>query len=99
MAEKREKTKNLKAWWQPAMVIFSRMSFWIGIPVLVAVFFGKIIDAKLGTNPWLSLFFVLVSFVFSIVKLIKIANEETKKTNIGTLASPKPNKEDNDNLS
>lgn len=70
---------NTKAWWQPALVIFARMSGWIFFPILAGIFIGKWLDERYGTEPWLFLLVLGLSFVISITGLIKISVEEMKK--------------------
>lgn len=69
-----------KAWWQPALIIFARMSGWIIFPVLAGLFFGKWLDDKLGTDPWFFLLIIGLAFAVSVVGLVKTAKEELRKT-------------------
>ncbi len=66
-------------WWQPGIQLFARLSGWIGGPIILAVFLGKFLDRKYNTEPWLFLVTVGISFVISMVMLIKIGFEEFKK--------------------
>lgn len=65
--------------WQTALVIFFRLSVWIGAPIVVAVFLGKWLDQKYQTEPWLFLATVGVAFVVSMFGLIKETMKEFKK--------------------
>jgi F0F1-type ATP synthase assembly protein I len=67
------------AWWQPALFMFCRMSGWIIVPVLVALFIGRWLDAKYRTEPWLLLATVGVSFAISMFGIIKDAFREFRK--------------------
>lgn len=61
------------------MQLFLRLSGWIGGPIVVAVFLGKYLDKRYGTEPWLFLATVGIAFVVSMIALIKIGFEEFKK--------------------
>jgi len=58
--------------------MFLRLSVWIAAPVLLAVFFGKWLDKKFGTEPWL--FLVLVGMAF-LISMFVLAREVTKEYN------------------
>lgn len=65
--------------WQTALVIFTRLSVWIGVPIVLAVFLGKWLDNKYHTEPWLFLTTVGVAFILSMFGLIKETLKEFKK--------------------
>jgi len=71
--------KNQASWWQPGILIFARLSGWIGGPVLIAVFAGKWLDQKYDSEPWLFLGSVGIAFAVSIVGIVKEALGEMKK--------------------
>jgi F0F1-type ATP synthase assembly protein I len=73
------KEGNKKAWWQPALIVFARMSGWIVFPVLAGLFLGKWLDGKLGTDPWLFLAVIGLAFAISVIGLAKTAREELGK--------------------
>lgn len=84
-----KKNKSEAAWWQPAIVMFSRLSGWIIGPILVALFVGKWLDKKYGTEPWLFLISVGIAFAISTfgivmdaMKELRRIDKEEKKTNI-----------------
>ncbi|MFA4975131.1 MAG: AtpZ/AtpI family protein [Candidatus Paceibacterota bacterium] len=74
-------------WWKPAVEIFSEISTWIAVPIILAVIGGKALDERYGTKPYLLLVLSGVAFLFSaygIVKAVKkyaakIKKEEEKK--------------------
>lgn len=76
-----DKKEILKAWWQPALIIFARFSSWIFGPVVIALFVGKWLDKKYGTEPKLLLGTVGFAFIISVVGLLRTAKEEYKKVN------------------
>jgi F0F1-type ATP synthase assembly protein I len=67
------------AWWQPAIIMFLKLSVWIAAPVIIALYFGKWLDKKFNTAPWLFLFCMGAAFLISMVGLIKNTLAEYKK--------------------
>lgn len=76
--EKRDK-QNQAAWWQPAIIMFLKLSAWIAAPVIIALFLGKWLDKKLNTAPWLFLLCIGAAFFISMIGLIKNTLAEYKK--------------------
>lgn len=73
---------NNKIWWKPAVEIFSEISTWIAVPIILAVIGGKVLDQRYGTKPYLLLALAGVAFLFSaygIVKAVKKFIEKTKE--------------------
>jgi F0F1-type ATP synthase assembly protein I len=70
-------TKN--PWWQPGMLLFFRLSGWIGVPVLIGVVVGKWLDRKYNTEPWLFLLSVGLMFIISMVGMIRDAMKAMKE--------------------
>jgi len=68
-------------WWQPALLMFSRLSGWIIGPIILAIFLGKWLDRKYGTEPWLFLTCVGAAFVISMFGLVRDAFREIEKFN------------------
>ena len=52
-------------WWQPSVKLFLKLSGWIAIPIITAVFLGKWLDEKYNTDPWLFLSSVFIAFIIS----------------------------------
>lgn len=78
-------------WYNDGLLFFARTSGWIGGPIIVAVFVGKWLDTKYGTEPWLFLGCIGVSFIFSLYGLVK----ETKKYMSMLVQKDKESKKDN----
>lgn len=68
-----------KPWWQDSVMLFTQLSGWIGIPVILGVFLGKWLDQKYGTEPWLFLATVGLAFIISMIGLVKEASLAIKK--------------------
>ncbi len=75
----REQKSEDKTWWQPGLILFSRLSGWIIGPVVVALFIGNWLDKKYGKSPWLLLVCVAAAFVFSMFGIVKEGMGEMKK--------------------
>lgn len=74
-----EKNNSHVPWWQPGMVLFARLSGWIGVPVIIGVFVGKWLDKKYNTEPWLFLLSVGVAFIFSTYGIVRDSLREMKR--------------------
>lgn len=66
-------------WWMQPMQIFLRLSGWIAIPLIASLFFGKWLDKKFGTAPWIMLALTGLAFAISMFGIIKNTIEEFKK--------------------
>ncbi|MBU2229436.1 AtpZ/AtpI family protein, partial [Patescibacteria group bacterium] len=62
-----------KAWWQPAVTIFGEVTGWIVVPIVLALFSGRYLDEKKGTEPWYFLSLTGVAFIISCVGITIIA--------------------------
>jgi len=71
--------KSQAPWWQPALVLFIKLSSWIAVPVIGAVFVGKWLDKKYNTEPWLFLLSVGVAFAVSMIVIVRKALSEMNK--------------------
>ena len=74
-----EKKETNALWWQPSLVLFGRLSGWIGGPIIVAVFLGKWLDKKYSSEPKLFLLCVGVAFFVSTFGIARDASEAMKK--------------------
>jgi hypothetical protein len=69
MNSKKKEIKML--WWQPSLILFGKLSGWIGGPIVAALFLGKWLDKKYSTEPKLFLLCVGVAFFVSTFGIIK----------------------------
>ncbi|MFA6306743.1 MAG: AtpZ/AtpI family protein [Patescibacteria group bacterium] len=67
------------AWWQPAVMIVSRLSVWIAAPIIIALYLGKWLDKKYDSAPKLLLLCIGIAFIASMAGLIKNTIAEYKK--------------------
>lgn len=87
MAEfkKEDLEKKEIPWFQPGLILFFRLSGWIGGPVIVSLFAGKKVDEKFSSEPWGFLFCVGIAFILSSIGIVweaKRAISEIEKTEI-----------------
>ena len=75
----KDENNNEKAWWQPALIMFARLTAWIAVPVVLGSFLGKWLDKKYDSEPWLFLTSVGVAFFLSMIIIIKDSLSEMKK--------------------
>lgn len=69
-------------WWKPAFEIFSEISTWIAVPIILAVIGGKALDVRYGTKPWFFIGCVVFSFIissFGLVRSVKKYADRIKK--------------------
>jgi len=66
-------------WWQPALIMFGRMSFWVVAPVVLGLVVGRWLDRILDAEPWGLISVVGLAFVISMIGLVKEASREYEK--------------------
>jgi F0F1-type ATP synthase assembly protein I len=74
--EKENQSKEDTSWWQPGLVLVSKISSWIVGPIILSLFIGKWLDKKYQTEPWLFLLSVGIAFILSSVGIVKEAKKE-----------------------
>jgi F0F1-type ATP synthase assembly protein I len=65
--------KEKEAWWQEAVVMFAKVSAWVAIPIVAALFVGKYFDKKYDTSPWIFIGATIIAFIISMIALGKIS--------------------------
>ena len=79
-----EKDKNNISW-KSGIEVFSNISTWIIVPIILAVIFGKKLDVYYNTKPWIFFIFIIISFlisVFGIVQTVKKYKSKLEKENL-----------------
>jgi F0F1-type ATP synthase assembly protein I len=66
-------------WWKPGVEIFSEVSTWIVVPIVLALIFGKMLDAHFGTKPIIFLSLAGIAFLFSCYKIVRVVKDYMKK--------------------
>lgn len=62
-------------WWKPSLVLFIRLSGWVALPVVLALFFGRYLDNKFNIGPWGLLFCVGAAFLLTSVGIVVEASK------------------------
>ena len=82
MEENNNNKKMVGPWWKPAFEIFSEISTWIAVPIILAVIGGKALDEHYNTKPWMLIGLTIIAFLISsygIVKAVKNYAAKIKK--------------------
>lgn len=83
MEENKENLNNKPSskgpWWASGVELFSQVSTWIVVPVVLALILGKMLDTRYGTKPIIFLSLTGLAFFFSCFKIIYIIKNYMKK--------------------
>ena len=79
MVDKDLVKNNQAAWWQPAIVMFLKLSGWIATPIIIALYLGKWLDKRYDSAPRLLIISIGLAFFISMAGLTKEAVREYKK--------------------
>ncbi len=74
-----ENEKKDGPWWKPAYEIFSEVSTWIAVPIIIALIGGKALDKYYGTKPWMLLGCAGIAFITSSFGIVKTVKRYQKK--------------------
>jgi F0F1-type ATP synthase assembly protein I len=77
-----ENDQKGKVWWQPAIVMFAKVSVWVAIPIILALFIGKYFDKRYGTDPWIFISLTGIAFIVSIFGIWKMLKKYIKEMNL-----------------
>jgi len=82
--EKNKLNNNLPAspsgpWWKQGVQVFSEVSTWIFVPIILALIAGKALDNHYGTKPVMLLTLAGVSFLISAYGIVKAVKNFTSK--------------------
>lgn len=70
---------SLQPWWQEPLSIFSRLSGWILLPLVVGTLLGRWLDTKYSSGSKWFLTVIGISFIISMIGLVVQAKKEFKK--------------------
>ena len=73
MENSNQNFNNGSPWWRPGVQIFSEISTWIAVPIILALIGGKALDKHYGTKPLLLLVSAGVAFLISIPHWVAIS--------------------------
>lgn len=74
-----DKPKENGVWWRPAVQIFSEISTWIAVPIVLALVAGRYLDTRYGTKPMMLLLLAGLGFLISSYGIIRTVKIYTKK--------------------
>ncbi len=81
---------NKDDWWKPGIIIFTKVSAAVAIPIVIALYLGKYLDTKYDTAPWIFLGLTFIAFIISLISIwrslqnyiSKLKEEEEAKRNL-----------------
>ena len=73
------KQQNSGPWWKPAMQIFSEVSTWIAVPIILALIAGKALDQRYDTKPLMLLVLAGIAFLISAYGIVQSVRNYAKK--------------------
>ncbi|MCX6751798.1 MAG: AtpZ/AtpI family protein [Candidatus Nomurabacteria bacterium] len=79
MAEIENNKRQTGPWWKPAVEIFSEISTWIIVPIVLALVGGKALDAHYGTKPIIFLSLAGFGFLITCFGIFRIVKNYMKK--------------------
>jgi uncharacterized membrane protein YfcA len=56
-----------KPWWRDGIILFTKVSSYIAVPIILASFVGKSLDKKYNTNY---IFFVFICIAFALTMIM-----------------------------
>ncbi len=65
--------------WKPAFEVFSRVTTWVVVPIVLALIFGKMLDGYYGTEPVIFLIFAGIGFMFTCIGIVRVVKNYIKK--------------------
>ncbi len=59
-------------------MVFGKVTTWVAIPIVMALFLGKYLDRAFGTEPWIFLGLTGLAFFVSIFGILKVIKDYLK---------------------
>jgi F0F1-type ATP synthase assembly protein I len=85
--------KNIqKPWWRDGVIIFTKVSAYIVVPVIIASYAGKYLDEKYNTSNFIFLGLVLLAFTTTIYMIWKEMKNYKKKLDLSEKEKSTENK-------
>lgn len=94
MEETKQKNEKKEDWFKEALIMFSRLSIWVALPVVSASLLGQWLDKVYGTKPWILIVCIAFAFNITIIFLIKETAKVFKKIDDNIAENDKETKED-----
>ena len=79
MIENKKKLNRERPTWVTGIQLFSEISGWIVMPIVVALISGKALDNHFHTKPWIFLSLALFGFILTITGIVQIVKKYTEK--------------------
>ncbi|MBU0998846.1 AtpZ/AtpI family protein [Patescibacteria group bacterium] len=79
MNEIENKQNSTGPWWKPAVKLFSQVSTWVVAPIVLALIFGKMLDAHYGTKPIIFLILAGLGFLITCFGIFRVIKDYIKK--------------------
>ena len=79
MNEEKQSFNGKGPWWKEGVQIFTQVSVWIVVPILLALFVGKSLDAHFGTKPIIFLVLAGIGFLFSCFGIVRVIRKYIKE--------------------
>ena len=70
---------NKKLDWKTALELFSQVSSWVVAPIVLALIFGKMLDARFGTEPVIFLILAGAGFLITCLGIVRVVKNYIKK--------------------
>ena len=77
--EDKNNLNNGNPWWKPGVEIFSQVSGYIVLPIIIALIVGKNLDTHYGTKPVIFLVLAGIGFLFSCFGIVRIVRKYIKE--------------------
>jgi len=73
--------KSSGPWWKDGALIFSEISTWIVVPIVLALILGKWLDARYGTEPWIFIGLAVFGFLITAFGIVKSVRKYSQRIN------------------
>ncbi len=77
--ENDKKAMSSEPWWKPGIELFSQVSGWIIVPIVLALIVGKTLDSYFNTKPTLFLISIATAFVFTCIGMVRVVKNYNRK--------------------
>lgn len=61
--------------WGVALAFFAKISAWVAVPIIGALFLGRYLDSRFQTKPWIFLGLTGIAFIISLIGILKESRE------------------------
>lgn len=70
---------NGEPWWKQGIRLFSQVSGWVVVPIILALIVGKALDNYFNTKPFIFLGLTGIAFLFSIFGIVRVVSKYMKE--------------------